>query len=55
MPEITDQFVDYFIYCKTCKYKELEGWKDPCNDCMNTPVRKNTSKPINYTKQEENS
>lgn len=55
MPEITDQFVDYFIYCKTCKYRELDGWKDPCNDCMNTPVRKNSTKPINYIKQEENS
>jgi hypothetical protein len=51
MPEIVDQFVDYFIYCPTCKHKEKNGWDDPCNECMETPVRKNTTKPAMYEKE----
>ena len=52
MPDITEVFVDYVVYCKTCKFKDLEGWKDPCNECIGTPVRKNTTKPVNYVKEE---
>lgn len=48
MPEITEQFVDYFIYCKSCKHKDKNGWDDPCNECMETPVRKHTTKPAKY-------
>lgn len=52
MPEITEQFVDYFIYCPKCKHKEKNGWDDPCNECMETPVRKNTSKPAKFDEKE---
>lgn len=50
MPDITEQFVDYCVYCKTCKHKEKHNWEDPCDECISTPVRKNTSVPVNYDK-----
>ena len=52
-PEIIEQFVDYFIWCKHCEYKEKNGWEDPCNECMNTPVAINTTKPVNYVPKKE--
>lgn len=48
MPEIRERFVDYAIYCKKCKYKDKNGWEDPCNECMSTPVAMSTTKPVKY-------
>lgn len=49
--------VDYFKYCKHCVNKECLQTEDPCNECLTTPARQNTKKPINYvndgTKVEE--
>ena len=32
-------------YCETCKYKELDEVKDPCNDCLAIGMREETEKP----------
>lgn len=52
MPEIKEVFVDYYIYCPKCKHKDKHNWEDPCNECVGTPVRDNTSKPANYEPKE---
>lgn len=51
--ENREQFVDFEKYCKTCKYKDTEEFKDPCNDCLDYPVNTYTDKPVNYIKRDE--
>lgn len=50
--EIIDNFVDFEKYCETCKHKDLKGYKDPCNDCLDNPVNSNSQKPIYYEENE---
>lgn len=45
--EYIDKIVD-FSYCKKCEHKDLKDYKDPCNECLNTPTRPHSIKPINY-------
>ena len=33
-------------YCKSCKNSDLEESKDPCHDCLQTPVNYNSHKPV---------
>lgn len=35
-------------YCETCKWKELDEVKDPCNDCLSIGMREETEKPEYY-------
>lgn len=35
-------------YCETCKWKELDEAKDPCNDCLAIGMREETEKPEYY-------
>lgn len=51
--EIKDKIVDFEQYCETCKYKDLEDYKDPCNECLNNPVNTNSHKPVNYKEKEK--
>lgn len=41
------------IYCKTCKYKDLDEVKDPCNECLAIGMIENTEVPENYVKTED--
>lgn len=40
--------VNFAEYCKKCKYRDLKEAKDPCNECLEVPVRLNSEKPICY-------
>lgn len=51
--ENTDIIVEFEKYCKTCKHKDLEGFYDPCNDCLDNPVNVNSEKPMYYEEDEE--
>lgn len=35
-------------YCESCKYEKLEEDKDPCHDCLSTPMNINSHKPVHY-------
>lgn len=41
-------FVDFAGYCKKCAYFEQLGTDEPCNECLMTPARENSSKPMNW-------
>lgn len=41
--------VDFNKYCRTCKYSDLDGQEDPCNECLHYPVKEDSRKPVNYT------
>lgn len=40
--------VAFALYCGKCKSKELEGFKSPCNECLETPMREGTSVPEKF-------
>ena len=46
--------VAFALYCPTCKNKELEGFKSPCNECLEVPMRDGTSKPEKYEEEKKN-
>ena len=43
-----DEYQEVYFdqYCKTCKHKDLEDFKDPCNRCLDNPMNANSHKPI---------
>ena len=45
--------VSFNQYCNTCEYKDLDEVKDPCNECLETPVNENSCKPIMYKEKGE--
>lgn len=51
--EIIDRFVDYNKYCKICKHRNLEEFRDPCNDCLDNPVMAGTKIPMHYEEDEK--
>lgn len=36
----------YGKYCVKCKHHKLEGWRDPCNDCLNQGWNIDSHKPV---------
>lgn len=46
--EIVEKIIDFDQYCKTCKHRDLNEVKDPCNDCLDNPTNINSKKPIYY-------
>jgi hypothetical protein len=46
--------VDFNKYCRTCKYSDLDGQEDPCNECLHYPVKEDSRKPVNYTEDGRN-
>lgn len=50
--EILDVMVEFDEYCKTCKHKDTDGFKDPCNECLENPVNTQSKKPVNYEEKE---
>ena len=54
MNEKTDyKEVDFKKYCPLCKYSDLNGFENPCDDCLTWPVNFGTSKPMNFREKEE--
>lgn len=51
--EINEKFIDFDKYCETCKYKDLEEFKDPCNECLGNPVNMNSDRPVYYEEKED--
>lgn len=43
--------VNFALYCKQCENSELEGFKSPCNECLEVPMREGSSKPDKYEKK----
>lgn len=46
--------VDFNKYCRTCKYSDLDGQEDPCNECLHYPVKEDSRKPVNHTEDGRN-
>ena len=46
--------VDFNKYCETCKHSDIDEREDPCNECLNNPVKEDSRKPVNYTEDGHN-
>ena len=44
----SEKEVYFYEYCKTCKYTELKGDEEPCNECLENPTNTYSHKPVNY-------
>lgn len=44
--------VYFHEYCKTCKYRDIKDWKDPCNPCLANTYNIDSHKPTYYEKDE---
>ena len=48
------KMVKYEDYCKKCEHKPVKDHDDPCNECLDNPVRLDGSrKPINFKEKEK--
>ena len=46
--EVVSKIVRYHKYCKNCEHYNKESWEDPCHECLSTPVREHSHKPLHY-------
>ena len=42
--------VRFDLYCRKCKYKQANEYKDPCNECLESPLRANSRCPLYFEK-----
>ena len=47
------KIVKFHEYCETCKHKDINEVKDPCNECLDNPGNLYSTKPVKYEKKEE--
>lgn len=40
--------VNFYDYCKTCKYENRKAHKDPCNECLEHGMNRHSRKPVNW-------
>lgn len=48
-----ERIVDFKKYCETCKHKDVNEVKDPCDDCLDNPMNTNSRKPMYYEEKEK--
>ena len=42
--------VDFKKYCPACKYLKKRQDQKPCAECLETPAREDTARPVNFEK-----
>lgn len=40
-------------YCPTCKHKDLDENKEPCEECLSNPINLYSHRPIKWEEAEE--
>lgn len=40
-------------YCRICKHQKLDGWKDPCNECLDESTNVDSEKPVKYEENQK--
>lgn len=46
------KIVEFNDYCGRCKYSDTDPWDDPCDECLNTPARPNSRRPLNFKEED---
>lgn len=44
--------VYYYLYCSRCKYKDLPGFDDPCDTCLENPFQVDSHKPREFEEKD---
>lgn len=52
MNENGEKFVNFRLYCPKCKSYEVDGEKEPCNECLMNTVNMYSTKPVNFEEKE---
>ena len=45
--------VRYDLYCHRCQYETYKEGDDPCDECLATPMNKNSHRPVNWKERKE--
>ena len=54
MPVDNDYKEVYFErFCPTCKHRDVKGYEEPCNECLENPVNLYSIKPIMWEEKEK--
>ena len=43
--------VKFVKYCQKCRYMKIPQDKQPCAECLETPARENTERPVKFQKR----
>lgn len=46
--------VRFDLYCRFCKYYNREERMDPCNECLESGMNQNSSKPVFFKERGDN-
>lgn len=47
------KIISFDKYCRACKYYDKDENENPCEQCLDEPVRLYSEKPFYYSKKEE--
>lgn len=50
---MASKLVNFYQYCKECKYKDIPENDDPCEDCLTNPVNEDSHKPVFFEEKDE--
>lgn len=45
--------VNFSENCKNCEHYDVPECEDPCHECMDTPVREYTTKPLYFEERQK--
>ena len=51
MPEIIDILIQFEKWCPKCEHYPKDGYKDPCNECLENSVNQNSEKPVKFAQK----
>ena len=40
--------IHFDLYCCKCEHSSKNEIEEPCNECLQNPVRENSHKPLNF-------
>ena len=43
--------VKFVKYCPECRYLKTQEEKEPCVECLETPAREDTERPVKFQKR----
>lgn len=49
--ELRDKEVRFDLYCKDCTHRFDRETTDPCNDCLDMPVKRHSAIPIHWERK----
>ena len=50
-----EKHVDFDKWCETCKWKNMDGWEEPCIECLDYATNTDSTKPVMWEERKKNS